>query len=196
MPAMPSITIVKEFTYRGKQEEWSNTYSFSGPVPADNPAWLALGNAIWDQEKRVLDQTVKVVQYYGYTAGAVASVAQLDRRLEPTTGRTGLLVPGVGDKMAGDQAMTIRALVGNSVKGKKVYIRKFYHGSQESATDPDKLATAVLTTANDVALQLTNGTLPDGRKWCSPSGAVATQPAAQVFLTTRTLKRRGKRPLG
>jgi hypothetical protein len=195
MPAMPSITIIKEFTYRGAREEWSNTYNFSGPVPADNQAWLELGNAIWTAEKPSLIPDVKVVQYYGYVGGTVASVAQIDRRLEPEAARSGTAAVAAGDKLAGDQAVMLRALVGNSVKGKKVYIRKYFHGCPGGAGDADLVVGTVTNTLNTLGDKLLDGTLPGGRKWCSPSGRVAIQPSVSPFVTTRTLKRRGRRPL-
>jgi hypothetical protein len=194
MSATPSITIVKEFKYRGRDEEWSNSYHFSGATPGDNPSWKELGDAIWAKEKACLRGDVKVVQYYGYQAGTVASVAQIDRRGEPVNLRGGALSGVGGQLMSGDQAAMCRALVGNSVKGKKVYVRKFFHGGFISDADADKVSGAMVAALIALAEAMTDGTLPGGRKWVSPSGAQATQPSAPPFVTTRTLKRRGARP--
>jgi hypothetical protein len=190
----PKITIVKEFTYRGKPEEFSNSYYFTGPVPSDNPGWKALGDAIWAAERPCMHMQVKVVQYYGYLAGATQSVAQIDRRLEVIGTRSGSAAVTSGDKTSGDQAATMRALVGNSVKGKKVYVRKFFHGTGLDANDSDLVSGVILTALTACATALTDGSLPGGVKWCSPSGAQATQPSGQRFITVRTLKRRGRRP--
>ncbi len=191
---MPKITIVKTFKYRGRDEEWSNSYTFSGGMPADNPSWKALGDAIWDLERECVRPPVAVVQYYGYAAGAVPSVAQIDRRQEPIGPRSGNLSGQDGVAMSGDQAAQCRALVGNSVKGKKVYVRKYFHGGFVSLADTDKVSGPMLAGLTLLAQGMTNGTLPGGRKWCGPTGAQATQPTAPVFVTTRTLKRRGARP--
>jgi hypothetical protein len=196
MATTPSITIVKRFLYRGNIEEWSNSYHFSGGAPIDNPGWLALGTAIWNQEKRAIATSCKVVQYYGYLPGQVASVAQIDRRLEPEADRAGGLAVSGSEALAGDQVVMVRALVGNSVKGKKVYIRKYYHASAQSTVELDKVSGVLADTLTNIGLKLTDGTLPGGVKWCGPNGAVATQPQGSPWVTTRTLKRRSKRPLG
>lgn len=194
MASSGSITIVKEFSYRGKLEEWSNNYHFLGTPPASDTEWQALGQAIFNLEKPFLGQQVRLVQIYGYSPLFTVSVAQIDLHLTSGTPFIGTRTTNVTDRLAGDQAVMLRAQVGNSVKGKKVYIRKFWHGSAASTTDPDQAAGDVVTAMNNAGGKLTDGTLPGGAKWCSPNGVVGVTPQASPFLTTRTLKRRGKRP--
>jgi hypothetical protein len=63
-----------------------------------------------------------------------------------------------------------------------------------SATDADKVDTTWITAANTFGAKMIDGTLPGGAKYCGPQGAVLSAPEASQWLTTRTLKRRGKRP--
>lgn len=195
MPDTPSITLVKRMTYRGADEEFSNTYHFAGSTPATDAAWRTLADAIWDSERTIMHEGVVLVQVYGYVAGNESSVAQLDYR----TG-AGALPPGTlprpdgTAKMAGDQAATGRAKVGLSVKGKKIYIRKYWHGGLIATSNTDNIAPGMLTAIDAHLSLMLAGGLPGDAEWCAPQGAAGIEPFTSPFVTTRTLKRRGKRP--
>lgn len=196
MPDTPSIVIVKEFTYRGAAEEFSNKYHFSGTTPANAAAWKTLADAIIAAEKLAVQPTMRFVRAYGYEAGTEHSVAQIDYTVAPNTVVVGTQPFPSGIGVPGDIALTIRWETGvlNS-RGKKIYCRKYMHGALSEGTPFDKVytgqATAYLTYAN----KLIDGTLPGSFKYCGPQGAVLSTPSVGNWLTTRTLKRRGKRPL-
>lgn len=195
MPNTPKITIIKEFTYRDQPEEWSNTYHFTGTTPANDADWKALAVAIFNSERTCYVNASKLVRAYGYAAGAAQSTAQID-----FTVGVPLRPPGTyantfpRDWASGDQAATLRAKVGVSSTGKKVYIRKYFHGVVLNSDDQDKIEAGVKTALEAHGALMLGGTLPGGATWCAPQGAAGTQPSASQWITTRTLKRRGKRP--
>jgi len=196
MPDTPSITIVKSFTYRGQPEEFSNTYHFTGTTPANTAAWKALADAIIAAEKLAVQPSVSFVRAYGYEAGTEHSVAQIDYAVAPNTIVVGTQPFPSGVAVPGDIALTIRWETGRlNSRGKKIYCRKYMHGALSDGAPVDKVytgqATAYLTFAN----KLIDGTLPGSFKYCAPQGALCTTPSVGEYLTTRTLKRRGKRPL-
>lgn len=190
-----SITLVKRFTYRGVDEEWSNTYHFSGTAPASNTEWKALADAIFSTEKACYQSTTKLVRAYGYLPPLDVSVAQIDYVALGGALPAGTLLTESSDSvMAGDQASMLRAPVGLSTRGKKVYLRKYFHGGTIKQSDPDNIALRTTQGLTAHGAAMIGGGLPGGAKWCSPSGALPTLTQPNAFVTTRTLKRRGKRP--
>lgn len=194
MPDTASITTIKRFVYRGNQEEWSNTYHFTGTTPADQAAWKTLADALIAQEKTLFGVNQTFVRAYGYAPGNEHSVAQIDY-----VALGGALVTGTGSFASsaptpGDAAFMIRGKVGTSSTGKSVYIRKYFHGAFCTSADADSLNPAQKAAANAFAAKLIDGTLPGSFKWSSPQGTVPAVVSALPFITTRTLKRRGKRP--
>lgn len=195
MPDTPSITIQKRFTYRGFPEEFSNTYHFSGTTPVDRAAWKALADAIIAEERKTVASNVTFVGAYGYEAGNENSVAQIDYDVAPDAPAIAGNASLSGMGLPGDVAATIRWYTGaSSSRGKKIYCRKYMHGLVQHASDIDKVNAAQLALFNTFAAKLIDGTLPGSFKYCGPQGAVLSAPTTNQWLTTRTLKRRGKRP--
>lgn len=195
MPDTPSITIVKAFTYRGKREEFSNKYHFSGTTPGSDAAWKTLADAWIAQEARIMHSGVKFVRVYGYEAGNEISVAQIDYEAAPLTPAVGTLAAGSGRAFLTPEASLMirwRTPERNSRK-KWIYLRKYYHGTRVE-TDGDRIDTLVVTEAQAMAAKLTDGTLPGGAKYCGPQGAVAGAIQVDPYAVSRELKRRGKRP--
>jgi len=195
MPDTPSITIVHKFTYRDQPEEWSNTYHFSGTTPANRAAWKSLADAIIAAEKLTQYSTTSFVRAYGYEAGNENSVAQIDYTVAPDAPVVVGTYAGSGRKTSGDVAATVRWYTGaSSTRGKKIYCRKYFHGIDASTSDADEVDATHSGVLATFAAKLIDGTLPGSFKYCGPQGAVLSAPQVAAYLTTRTLKRRGKRP--
>lgn len=195
MPDMPSITIVKRMSYRGQNEEWSNKYHFSGTTPADATAWKTLADAIITNEKGCLPATISFVRAYGYVAGQDHTVAVIDYTLPPNTVVVGTQPTTSASPTPGDAAFWIRWQTPDfNSRGKRIYLRKYYHGALYATGTPDLVSALQVSNAVVVAGKFTDGTLPGSFKYCGPQGAVATNPTVGAYVTTRTLKRRGKRP--
>lgn len=197
------LVVIKKFTYRGQPEEWSNEYTLTGSTPADAAAWRTLFDALVTQEKTIYPSLVTVVAGYGYdsesaTAHAVWSV---DLTVSPNTPVAGTLSLNTTDRMGpGDGAVWVRwKLNRNNSRGKPVYLRKYFHGAvnQGGATTstPDLPSTAQATALAAFGAKMEDGSFLDGRK-VKAAGASDTiiNHGVSTYITTRTLKRRGKRP--
>jgi hypothetical protein len=196
MPDTPSLTLIKQFDYRGLPEEWSNTYHFKGvATPDDDAAWRNLMLAFWFAEREVIQPSSVLVRAYGYDAGNEHSVAQINFEDVSLSEKTGANTDA-GVNMAGDQAVWIRAKIGTSSSGKKVYIRKYYHDVPLGATGGDVIHPNTVPRLQALAVKLTDGSVEGGAIWCGPQSEDPTVPFAPNYPTTRTLKRRGKRPTG
>lgn len=210
MAAATGLTIVKRFNYRGDaSEEYSNTYWFTPLTPpADAAAWRALFNAIVAVEKTIYPGQVEVIRGYGYNddtghrpgdSGAVApSVWQLDLRVSPETVVGGTLTVSTPLARApGDSAVWVRWKTSRvtSPGGKPIYIRKYFHPAVFTGTAPDTVDPSQKTQLLALGALLDGGTLPGARK-ITTAGQSDTilNHGCSNFITTRTLKRRGKRP--
>lgn len=193
MPDTPSITIVKDFPYRGIKEPWSNTYHFSGTTPTTDAAWRALADAIWGEERKMLRPDVKFRGYLGYQAGNEHAVSIKDLLADgetQTAGQNPVTTPA--SAASGDVAFWVRwATPQRTSRGKRIYLRKYFHGIGHNL---DALQAETLAAANTYAAKMTDGSLPGGFKVCGPQGATAGTAFVSPNVTTRTLKRRGKRP--
>lgn len=193
MPDTPSITIVKTMTYRGKREEFSNKYHFTGTTPANAAAWKTLADWVISQEREIMHSGIKFVRAYGYEAGNELSVAQIDYEAAPLTPVAGKQ-PAPNGLANPESAITVRWRTGDRNSRKKwIYLRKYYHGVPNSGSG-DNVDANTLTNANAIAAALIAGSGPGGFKYCGPQGAAALTSEANPYYTTRELKRRGKRP--
>lgn len=195
MPDTPSITIIKRFTYRGQPEEWSNKYHFSGTTPVNDAAWKTLADAIIAEERKFIAPTTNFVRAYGYNAGSNFANYSVDYTVAPNTSLTGSMVMTGSQPSPGDAASCVRWWTGvRTEKGKKVYCWKYFHDARLLSGDTDTLWTTQRTLLTTFAAKIIDGTLPGSFRYCGPQGAVLETPFVLPYVTTRTLKRRGKRP--
>jgi hypothetical protein len=201
MAAQTGLTLVKRFTYRGDPtEEFSNTYHFTGDVPADNTAWKALADALILQEKTLYTSQAAVVRAYGYDSDADdAHAVWVFDYLAAAASVPGTLALGAGTYTAGDQAAWVRWKTSRlNSKGKPIFLRKYFHSLVTGGTGiggADLTATAWQTAANTFGTKLMDGTFLTARTLTARGHTdVLTQRTCSLYLTTRTLKRRGKRP--
>ncbi len=193
--AAAQITLIKEFLYRGLPEEFSNSYHLDS-FPDNRGNWVDLVEALAVLELEVMHSGVtykRALVYEDSDHPAIWTIVFADEGGEPV-GNLG----GIGaEQAAGDQAAVVSwrtGLVGSS--GKPIWLRKYFHGVwTKPPTDMDFISddqNAALVTFGE-ALRTTeitaahyfadkNGRRPDGPE------------RVDEFITTRTLKRRGKRP--
>lgn len=209
MATATGITIVKRFAYRGNaNEEFANSYWFK-PVapPTTDAAWRTLLDAIVASEKPIYPSNVNVIRAYGYAddtghkpgdTGAVApAVYSVDFRVAPEVIVPGTLSVGTGIVMPGDDAVWIRWKTQRrtSPGGKPIYVRKYFHPAYSVSTGGDSIFATQKTNLLAHAAKMYDGTLPGARTIVTP-GTLDTisDHGASSFITTRTLKRRGRRP--
>lgn len=197
MAAVVGITLVKKFSYRGDaNEEFSNQYWLSGSIPSDDTAWTTLIDALCTAEKACYTSEVSIVRAYGYDSDAdnAASVVQKDYSLSPIAGT---LTVSSAARVPGDVAGWIRWKTSRlNTKGKPIFLRKYMHGVWMSNTSGGDTLNATQKTAFETfGTKLMDGTFSGSRTLRSRLNAeTLLSRAASTYLTTRTLKRRGKRP--
>lgn len=189
---MIKVILVKQNPYRGKPEEWSNGYYLSGPAPSTPAAWDALLNACKDAERPANSSATSYVHAYGYLdpEGHADRGLLWDGNLAANQGSMPSLSGAT--TMAGDQAACIRFRVGQNVKGRPRYLFKYIHFLTDTpgdALNPDRISR--LQAAFE---KFRDGTLSGTYKLGAPDGTLAGSPEVIPWKTTRTLKRRGKRP--
>lgn len=196
--AQRRIVLVQRFTYRGLPEEWSNTYHFNGAAPASEAGWKTLMDEVWTALKPGIRNTTSLVRGYAYVDGPAdsPSVSTVDYVNEYGGAVAGTFGTGTGAPAPGDVAIAVRySSAKRSVKGKPVYSTRYYHGVVMPTTggdSPDATWLPIFTTAVG---KLVDGTLVNFGRLTLPDGTVCTTPVkVGPYVTTRTLKRRGKRP--
>ena len=202
MSAQFGITIVKKMAYRGDpNEEWSNTYWFTGTPPGTQAEADSAAQALATEELPLYLATCEAVRAYIYNDNAPHTPAAFvsDLTSGPGAPYLGTMLTGTGTYPAGDQAAWIRwATARRTSKGRLIYLRKYYHGvptEEESPTTADQVVGSWLTPSLTFSAHLAGGTFW-GFGQLTGKGHVDTLGEARSshFITTRTLERRGKRP--
>jgi len=196
MAAVTGLTLVKSFTYRGDAtEEFSNTYHFKNAPPGNDSSWTVLMNDVVTQEKPVFPSWVHFVRAYGYDSDDPKAhhVFAHDFTV-PGPPPTGTHVEA-GNRMAGDQAACVRWKTSRlNSRGKPIYLRKYLHAGFIDTAVADNLNTSYLNALLGYAeLQVGVNSLHGGLR-SRTHDEVVTAGAPISFVTTRTLKRRGRRP--
>lgn len=201
MAAVVGITLIKKLAYRGDaSEEVSNQYWFTGAVPASDAAWKALTDALIVEERKVYVSDVAVIRAYGYNDDAETAVAvwSWDYEAAAATVSGQLTITG-GQVCPGDSAMWVRWKTSKlNTKGRNVYLRKYFHpavNAGASTAGRDQVLPAAKTALAAFGTKLSDGSFLDARtirgRTFTPTILSVT---ASPYVTTRTLKRRGKRP--
>lgn len=79
-------------------------------------------------------------------------------------------------------------------KGKAIYLRKYFHGVGRDTGDPDSVNATQLSQLQAYAENLLSAWDPTDAVLAGPDGVTPSAPFALPYITTRTLKRRGRRP--
>ena len=194
-PTGHGVILRYSFTYRGSAEEWSNAWHFQGDIPSDNAGWRALVDSLAALVGPALATTVTIVGalcYEDMTDDAVYSYDMAAFDATVTGERTG----SDGNLMPGDDAIWIRFSTDRvSDQGKPIYLRKYFHGVFDSSSSaPDAFSTAQRTAFQTLAAAVLDPSddwpgLADLQGAALPGGYLTSS-----YITTRSLKRRGRRP--
>jgi hypothetical protein len=196
--ALPSLTLVKSFQYRGAPEEWSNTYFMTGDLPASPASWKTLADAVIAEEVALYRATTSVVRAIGHKAGESVAVWGYDYEgageAVPGTMPVGTSIPQSGDTAAWIRWSTDQL----TSKGKPIYLRSYFHPAYVSAgADSDVIDTDWITAAQEYGDDWIAG-FADGdgvtHHRAGPHGVVGLVALPSQYATTRTLERRGRRP--
>jgi hypothetical protein len=194
--AVFQLVVTKRFTYRGQPEEFSSVYHFNGTDPADQAAWDTWANKIRDVEKPIYPAGVTFVDWYGYNEGSWESKpTSFDFRGTYAAGTVGTLVTTGYQAAPGDSAATIRFGTGQfTTRGKPIYLRKYIHPAYMDTGTSDLLATPQKTALDTYGTAMISGSgLVGTARLCRKTGTLAIDRTTSLYVTTRTLKRRGKR---
>lgn len=201
MADVTGLTVVKKFPYRGNPlEEFSNTYHFTGDIPADATEWRALFDAVANLEKAVYPSDVTIIRGYGYATDDPHDSAVFVLHLDGSTGHTpvtGTLTSTGGQWCPGDCAVWARWKTSRVTDpgGKPIYLRKYYHGAVGTTADLDVILPAQKTAIETLATTMWDGSFIDGRIIRSVGHEeTIILSSASSYVAYRQLKRRGKRP--
>jgi hypothetical protein len=201
------LTVIKRFPYKtNPAEEWSNQYAFSGSTPPDPAGWRALFDALVAAEKLLYTARVQVIGGYGYDKvpkKGDSAIWALDLTVAPNSVVPGTLALSSNQPGGGDAALWVRwGLDRLNSHGKRIYLRKYFHDVYVAANaTPDVPNATQLAALNAFGTKLRDGSFLASRTIVSPpdkngnhGGMVPISSMASPYITTRTLKRRGKRP--
>jgi len=196
MASVTGLTIVKQFTYRGDgTEEWSNTYHFKNPPPGTAANWDVLRQDAVAKELAALHQDCGVIRVYGYDSDDPKAhhVYAYDYSLAgPLPLGTH---PYVDQKCAGDQAACVEWKTSRlNSRGKPIYLRKYLHNIEISSSDKDAISTSWQSVLTAYANLTTGMNSIYGGLRSRSHDETLTAGHVIPWATTRTLKRRGKRP--
>jgi hypothetical protein len=194
--ALFKLTIIKSFQYRGAVEEFSNSYVISGTAPTTAGEWTAWGEKLKDVERPVLPFVVTFVEWYGYSPGSwETKPSHIDAHGTYAAATNGSLTVSGGSPAPGDAAVWVRWDTGQyTSRGKKIYLRKYFHGAYSGGATADTVLPAQVTALAAYGAKMYDGaSLIGTARMARHTGTLPIAHSVGPFITTRTLKRRGKR---
>lgn len=193
------VIIVKSAEWRNTQEEFSNGYYFNGTKPSNRSEAEAFFMALWNVEKEFSNQLITLAQGYYYEDPTVdkphVTIGRDYRGENIQYGSGGIASSSGGQQTSLEQCGLMKARCGYMKNGRVRYVNKYYHGVSAKQSDADAANWVASATLATKLAKFTDGTLPGGAKLCRPDGLVCETPQVSPWITTRTLKRRGKRPV-
>lgn len=126
--AIFAVAITKSVSFRGVQQEFTNVYHYSGTLPGVSQA-AAVAAALKTKEVQYHSSDVTFVRYKVWSAGGSSgSNVMIDQgNLSGTGSQT------VNSSMDRERAVLIRVSNGIDVRGRPVYLRKWYHSCGDFA---------------------------------------------------------------
>jgi hypothetical protein len=190
------LSLEKSFPYRGGREHFLNEYHLD-QVPLDSTVWNSLGSAAWSFEANVFPSSVQLERIIGHNPGTPpVLVYESDVAPPGEGGISGSFTPiATEHECPGDDAVWVRyGTTQKTSRGKPIYLRNYYHAVFYDAT-PDTLSARQKTALDALGAAWVAGINVSGTTFrrAGPRGAVAQNHQTAQFITTRTLKRRGRR---
>jgi hypothetical protein len=190
------LTVEKSFPYRGAREHWSNAYHLD-QIPASSAIWDGLVSAISNLEPPMFPASVQFERVTGHLPGTPpVLVYEYDFPPAGEGGPTGSFTPiATEHECPGDDAVWVRyGTTQKTVRGKPIFLRNYYHAVFYDAT-PDTFSARQKVAFDALGAAWVTGINVQGTTFrrAGPRGAVAQNHATDQFITTRTLKRRGRR---
>lgn len=194
MSEAPGFIVTNSFTYRGSTEEWSQKYHHDGTAPSTPAAWRSFCNNFIDAYRLVLGTQVEVLRFQCYEdlSAPTTYTYNLADFSGPFAGEYAL--SSGEDWASGDTAYLERWNTGRmSTKGKPVYLFKYFHPAAIHEATPDQLAPTLKTAMDTFGAAVMAG-ISGSLKIADKNGNPVTGYYTEPYATTRTLKRRGRRP--
>jgi len=192
------ITTVKSFSYRDVAgEQWSSSYHFNATPPSTPTTWKIVVDALANAEALALPTGTTIIQAYGYATDVPTDPSVYGWNYvtggDVKSGAAG--PPGDASRLAGDQALMFYAKLAElNSKGRAIFLRKYWHGGYNLATDPDRISATYKTTLQTFLTKLVSGSIVELGVWrAQRSSSPIIASGVDPWVTTRTLKRRGKK---
>lgn len=172
LAATPSVSIQKQFTWKGATWYFTNRYHFNGGTPADASHWHTLTDAITTAEKAIFPSNVTITLATCYAAGSDVPVASKAYSLTGTlTATSTVKAPAFCCGLA-RWSTTAR-----TSKNHPVYLFNYWHGLVfDNSSDGDTLKggqhTAMDTYGNSWISGFSDGSITAVR--AGPNGATGT----------------------
>lgn len=198
MAALTSVILIKRFIYRDNpNEEYSNRYYLRNTPPSDSASWNLLITDLIGHEKAFVPTNHHYVRAYGYNDDAEnAQAVHLKDFTADGDEIAGIYTP-IGFTGSGDQAACLEWKTDRkNSRGKWIYLRKYFHSPDIENNQHDTLQPGYVTLLEAFGNELApNGGAFYGGIRSRTHADNIVSVSAIPWSTTRTLKRRGKRPL-
>lgn len=189
------VNILKRCTFRGVSQEFGNTYYFEGPdpVPNNTDAGLLIDQLTAD-EKVLHSQNVTFLMGRLWKADGTPAENVMIRE-SPLSGQGAQTVIGGMDR---ERAVLIRWPAGIDIRGRPVFLRKWYHScggcagvlfGQLILENVDQISAANRTTIENAAAAVAVQGATSQWTLCGPTGRnlSANQPTCHPYLEHRQL---------